>query len=95
MLVFVTGNGILNKGFYYWDNATTSWVLITGIGSGGANTLDQAYDECGLGLGKNIEATDGAVRINRDDRFLLTGSFRTGNIINTELTGVGTLMLFA
>jgi hypothetical protein len=94
MLVYVTGNGIPNKGFYYWDNATTSWVLITGTGSGGANTLDQAYDQGGLGLGKNIEATDGSVRINGEDGFLVTGSFGVGNNIDTEVTGTGTRMFF-
>ncbi len=26
MLVFLTGNGTPSKGFYYWDNGTTSWV---------------------------------------------------------------------
>ncbi len=30
MLVFVTGNGVPAKGFYYWDNGTTSWVSFSG-----------------------------------------------------------------
>lgn len=30
LLVFVTGNGIVTKGFYYWDNTSTSWVVATG-----------------------------------------------------------------
>jgi hypothetical protein len=59
-----------------------------------ANTLDQAYDQGGLGAGKNINATDGAVRINGDDGFLVTGTFGTGNTIDTEITGAGTRMFF-
>ncbi|MDH7911287.1 tail fiber domain-containing protein [Winogradskyella sp. SYSU M77433] len=30
MLVYVTGNGSVTKGFYYWDNNTTSWVSFAG-----------------------------------------------------------------
>lgn len=93
MLVFVTGNSVPNRGFYYWDNATTGWVLITGMNNGG-NTLDQAYDQDGVGLGKKINATDGAVRINGEDGFLVTGTFGSGNIIDAEVTGPGTRLFF-
>ncbi|MCW5519479.1 tail fiber domain-containing protein [Aureitalea sp. L0-47] len=30
MLVFATGNGTPSKGFYYWDNGTTSWAPFSG-----------------------------------------------------------------
>ena len=30
MLVYVTGSGSVAKGFYYWNNATTSWVTFSG-----------------------------------------------------------------
>ncbi|MCW5518631.1 tail fiber domain-containing protein [Aureitalea sp. L0-47] len=30
MLVYATGTGSVSKGFYYWDNGTTAWVLATG-----------------------------------------------------------------
>ena len=30
MLVYATGNGSVSKGFYYWDNTTTTWTAITG-----------------------------------------------------------------
>ena len=33
MLVFVTGAGSPAKGFYYWDQGTTSWVVISGASS--------------------------------------------------------------
>ena len=94
MLVFVTGNGTPTKGFYYWDTALTNWVpFINNTGTGG-NTLDQAYDQGGNGLGKTINATHGAVRINGEDGFLVTGTVLTGNTINTEFTGAGTRMFF-
>ena len=30
MLVYVTGNGSVVKGFYYWDNTTSSWISFSG-----------------------------------------------------------------
>ena len=30
MMIFVTGNGVPAKGFYYWDNAGTAWVTVAG-----------------------------------------------------------------
>ncbi|MEZ4858419.1 MAG: hypothetical protein R2781_06370 [Flavobacteriaceae bacterium] len=30
MLVYATGDGTPQKGFYYWDNDATTWILITG-----------------------------------------------------------------
>jgi len=29
MLVFVTGDGSVTKGFYYWDNTASSWVIVS------------------------------------------------------------------
>ena len=60
MMVFATGNGTPTKGFYYWDNATTSWI---GVSNTGGNTLDEAYDEGGAGAGRTITADNGAVQI--------------------------------
>lgn len=95
MLIYATGIGIPTKGFYYWDNTLTNWMLITGSGGGGGgNTLDQAYDQGGIGLGRTIDASDGAVRINGEDGFLITGSFGAGNTIDSEITGAGTRMFF-
>ncbi|PKA83209.1 trimeric autotransporter adhesin [Ulvibacter sp. MAR_2010_11] len=93
MMVFATGNGTPAKGFYYWDQGTTSWVSVGG-GVDTQNTLDEAYDEGGAGSGKNINATDGAIRINGDDGFLVTGTFGSGDLIDTEITGTGTRMFF-
>ncbi|MDH7913348.1 hypothetical protein [Winogradskyella sp. SYSU M77433] len=33
MMVFYTGTSLSGKGFYYWDNATTSWVSVKGSDS--------------------------------------------------------------
>lgn len=83
----VGGNGV---GFYFFYG--TQWIPITQTITG--NTLDQSYDQGGAGIGKNINATDGAVRINGDDGFLVTGTFGTGNTIDTEVTGNGARMFF-
>ncbi|MBV1924167.1 MAG: hypothetical protein KUG68_09085, partial [Flavobacteriaceae bacterium] len=42
MLVFVTGNGGVTKGFYYWDNTVTSWEALAGVGSSG--TVERIND---------------------------------------------------
>ena len=83
----VGGNGV---GFYFFNGAI--WIPLTQAIVG--NTLDQSYDQGGAGVGKNINATDGSVRINGDDGFLVTGTFGTGNTIDTEITGTGTRMFF-
>ena len=64
LMVFITGNGTPSKGFYYWDNTTTSWAAVTAAGGG---TLDDAYDFGGAGSGNTITATDGAVTIAGED----------------------------
>ncbi|MEZ4857606.1 MAG: hypothetical protein R2781_02225 [Flavobacteriaceae bacterium] len=56
------------------------------------NTLDQAYDEGGLGAGRTITASNGAVLINGTDGFQNTGAFNTGATL--ALTGSGTKMFF-
>lgn len=56
------------------------------------NTLDQAYDEGGAGVGRSIAATDGAVRIDGQDGLVVTGTFSIGDVI--EVTGSGTRMFF-
>ena len=58
------------------------------------NTLDQAYDQGGAGAGKNITADAGAVRVDGTDGLLVTGTFGSGNSIDTEVTGSGTRMFF-
>lgn len=50
---------------YIWNGATWEIVAQDGTGGGGgANTLNQAYNQGGAGAGRIINATDGAVEIN-------------------------------
>ncbi|MBW2938604.1 tail fiber domain-containing protein [Aureisphaera sp. CAU 1614] len=56
------------------------------------NTLDQAYDEGGAGAGRTITADNGAVTINGQDGFMVTGGFGSGDIVS--VTGIGTRMFF-
>lgn len=60
--------------------------------SASSNTLDAAYDEGGSGAGRQIDASDGAVRINGDDGLIVTGTFGSGD--NIEVSGTGTRMFF-
>ncbi|MCF6307014.1 MAG: tail fiber domain-containing protein [Flavobacteriaceae bacterium] len=87
MMVYVTGSGTPSKGYYYWDNATTSWLSLFGD----SNTLDQAYDEGGAGAGRTITATDGAVIIAGEDGFLVTGTIWSGDVAPS---GTGSKMFF-
>ena len=57
-----------------------------------ANTLDQAYDEGGAGVGRTITADNGAVEINGTDGFQVTGTINSGSSIT--LSGIGTRMFF-
>jgi len=99
------GNDGINRYFMPASDGTAGQVMTTDgtgnitfqniIGDGNTqNTLDQAYDEGGAGAGKNITADSGALRINGDDGFLVTGTLGSGNFIDSEVTGVGTRMFF-
>lgn len=79
MLVYLTTTtGAFVPGFYYWNNATTSWKPIAG---GNFGTLDQAYDFGGAGLGKTIVADSGPLTINGLDGILSAGTFGSGSTI--------------
>jgi len=55
MMVFVTGNGTPARGFYYWDNGTTSWQTIEGSGAEKINELtDGRSDDDGSNNGSSI-----------------------------------------
>ncbi|NRD21356.1 hypothetical protein HNV08_14960 [Winogradskyella eckloniae] len=51
----IGGSGV---GYYYWNG--TNWTPFLG----GANTLDQAYDQGGLGVGRIIYATHGDFEVS-------------------------------
>lgn len=65
MMVFATGNGTPIKGFYYWDNDTTSWISVRGSDSDfyeiGTTTppdaiIDDIYTLGKLKIGQNSPA---------------------------------------
>ena len=61
MLVFATGTGSVSKGFYYWDNITTSWKPFSGTTVEKINDLiDGKSDNDGssIFLGKHAGAND-------------------------------------
>jgi len=88
--------------FQLVDGNEASGKILTSDASGNAswqspssttnNTLDEAYDQGGAGTGRQIDASDGAVRINGDDGFIVTGTISSGDAI--EVTGAGTRMFF-
>lgn len=63
MLVYISGDGSVTKGFYFWDNTNTSWVPFltnstsdfykvgTTVVSG--NITDNVYRTGGIAIGKN------------------------------------------
>jgi len=55
-------------------------------------TLDDGYDAGGDGVGREITANDGAVKIAGEDGLLVTGTFGSGAA--TEISGAGTRMFF-
>lgn len=70
-------------------NGVASWQTPSG---GGVNTLDEAYDQGGMGAGKMITADSGAVHIGGEDGLMVTGTFGSGDIVS--VTGAGTRMFF-
>ena len=66
-----------------------SWSAVSSVASG---TLDQAYDFGGLGIGRTISATSGALKIQGTDGLLVTGTFSSG--AGLEVSGAGSRMFF-
>lgn len=69
------GSGV---GFYFFNGA--QWIMISS-GASPIGTLDQSYDDGGAGVGRVINATDGAVNIAGDDGLEITGTYGTGDNI--------------
>jgi len=89
MLVYLTiPVGTNLPGFYYWDDATSSWINLKGADGG---TLDQAYDFGGAGLGRTVTADNGAVLINGTDGLVSTGTLGSGALAPS---GAGTRMVW-
>ena len=66
------------KAYKYWDGAALVWQEIPNVANTG-NTLDEAYDEGGAGLGRVITSDAGAVDIQGAGGLLVNG-----------ITGIGT-----
>lgn len=60
-LLVYNSTGTLAEGFYYWDG--TEWVMVGSGGGSSCNTLDEAYDCGGAGVGRTITADAGAVEV--------------------------------
>ncbi|WP_178989583.1 tail fiber domain-containing protein [Winogradskyella schleiferi] len=63
MMVYVTGNGTPTKGFYYWDDAQTSWTSATGAKSindlADGKTINSGTSLfLGIGAGINDDGTN-------------------------------------
>lgn len=82
----IGGNGV---GFYFFNGV--QWMPIV-QSSTNHNTLDQAYDQGGAGIGRTITADAGAVLIQGTDGIQSTGTFGSGT--NLALSGAGTRMFF-
>ena len=91
MLVFVTGIGTPSKGFYYWDNALSTWVTFTTGGNdhdwyeeGGTSSPDNINDEKytfgNIAIGTN--------NVNYPLHVHTTSSLRTLNLTNTATSGI-------
>lgn len=59
-------------------SGNVSWVDPSSLGG---NTLDQAYDEGGAGIGRTINATNGVVSIQGTDGFEIRGTYGAGATI--------------
>ncbi len=82
LLVFdITTNSFWFHNGTSWDNLSTT-----------KNTLNQAYNEGGAGLGRKITANDSAVIINGEDGLYVTGTYNSGT--DVEIEGTGTRMFF-
>ena len=67
-------------------------IGMQGASSTDHNTLDQAYDQGGSGVGRSIVADNGAVKIEGADGLLVTGTYGSGAV--PEISGAGTRMFF-
>jgi hypothetical protein len=66
-------------------------LTFSATAAGGGNTLDQAYDEGGVGAGRAVTADAGAVQVDGTDGFVVTGVQGIGAL---AASGAGTRMMF-
>lgn len=100
---FQIGNPTITGYSFPVSDGTNNQVMITDgsgnlsfqdiVGDGDTqNTLDEAYDEGGVGNGRLIIADNGAVEIGGEDGFQITGTYGSGDLI--LLSGGGTRLFF-
>ncbi|WCO02003.1 hypothetical protein [Psychroserpens ponticola] len=100
---FQIGNPVTTGYTFPLTDGSNNQVMITDgsgnlsfqdiVGDGNTqNTLDEAYDEGGIGNGRLIIADNGAVEIGGEDGFQITGTYGSGDLIS--LSGGGTRLFF-
>lgn len=72
---------VTSNRYEYWDGS--DWVAI-GTGVGNANTLDEAYDGGGSGLGRVILSDAGAVDIQGPGGFIVNGNVGVGTVSQAQ-----------
>ena len=93
MMVFITGNGAPAKGFYYWNNAGTSWDAFAG--SSDADWYEEGTTTAPTSNSADI-FTDGNVGIGTNTvtfplQVATTSSLRTASLLNssTDVSATG------
>ncbi|MGB3607464.1 MAG: tail fiber domain-containing protein [Psychroserpens sp.] len=90
MMVYVTGSGTPTKGFYYWDQAITNWVLVNNNNSGWSKTGDAGTNST-INFICTTDAQDLSFRTNNAEKMRLTGKGQLEflNIGNSVFIGEG------
>jgi len=95
MMVFVTGGGTPARGFYYWDNGTTNWILLNG-GTGTSEWQDDGPDLSPIaGATKDITiggANNTASKLTVRSDKSITGLFTNTTTQDTYMWGVNTYL---
>jgi hypothetical protein len=82
LMVWNTNNGTIGgsgKGFYFYTGTGVGWAPVNANSS---NTLNQAYDFSGPGLGRTIIANSNPVHIGGEDGLMVSGTFGSGNTLD-------------
>ncbi|MGB3606716.1 MAG: tail fiber domain-containing protein [Psychroserpens sp.] len=77
MLVFITDSVLQNRGFYYYDHQSMSWVEINPTIQPYSASLDDAYNN-----GRFITADSGEIEIGGTDGIKIRGDVGTGKEID-------------
>ncbi|APY08689.1 hypothetical protein BWZ20_10410 [Winogradskyella sp. J14-2] len=85
MMVFYTGTSLSGKGFYYWDNSTTSWISITAKDS---DWLTQITSALPNSINENMY-TLGNIAIGGINSYGYKLYVDSGSNLGTYLTGSG------